>query len=33
MAMARMQAVPVTPVETGEVVVSVDVAGEFELTH
>jgi uncharacterized protein YggE len=33
MAMARVQAVPVTPVETGEVVVSVDVAGEFELTH
>ena len=33
MAMARMQAVPVTPVETGEVVVSVDVAGEFELGH
>ena len=33
MAMARMQAAPVTPVETGEVVVSVDVLGEFELTH
>jgi hypothetical protein len=34
MAMARMQAAaPATPVETGEVVVSVDVAGEFELTH
>jgi uncharacterized protein len=33
MAMARMQAVPVTPIETGEMVVSVDVAGEFELTH
>ena len=33
MAMARVQALPVTPVETGEVVVSVDVAGEFELTH
>jgi hypothetical protein len=33
MAMARMQAAPVTPVESGEVVVSVDVSGEFELTH
>jgi hypothetical protein len=33
MAMARMQAAPATPVETGEVVVSVDVSGEFELTH
>ena len=33
MAMARMQAAQVTPVETGEMVVSVDVAGEFELTH
>ena len=32
MAMARMQA-PATPVETGELVVSVDVHGEFELTH
>jgi hypothetical protein len=33
MAMTRAQAVPVTPVETGEVVVTVDVVGEFELTH
>jgi hypothetical protein len=33
MAMARMQAEAVTPVETGEVVVSVDVRGEFELAH
>jgi uncharacterized protein len=32
-AMARMQAAPATPVETGEVVVSVDVHGEFELMH
>jgi uncharacterized protein YggE len=32
-AMARIQAAPVTPVETGEVVVTVDVHGEFELTH
>jgi uncharacterized protein YggE len=31
-AMVRMQG-PATPVETGEVVVSVDVHGEFELTH
>jgi uncharacterized protein YggE len=30
-AMAR--AAPSTPVETGEIVVSVDVTGEFELTH
>jgi uncharacterized protein YggE len=30
---AALQAVPVTPVEAGEIVVSVDVAGEFELTH
>jgi uncharacterized protein YggE len=30
---AQVAAVPVTPVETGEVVISVDVAGEFELTH
>ncbi len=30
---AQAAAVPTTPVETGEVVVSVDVAGEFELTH
>ncbi|HLY79017.1 MAG TPA: SIMPL domain-containing protein [Caulobacteraceae bacterium] len=33
MSMARMQAAAVTPVETGEMVVSVDVAGEFELTR
>ena len=33
MMMARAQAAPATPVETGEVVVSVDVHGEFELTH
>jgi hypothetical protein len=33
MMMARAQAMPVTPVETGEVVVSVDVHGEFELAH
>jgi uncharacterized protein len=32
MAMTRAQG-PVTPIETGEVVVSVDVHGEFELTH
>jgi uncharacterized protein YggE len=32
-AMARMQATPATPIETGEVVVTVDVHGEFELTH
>jgi len=31
-AMARLQG-PATPVETGEVVVAVDVHGEFELTH
>ena len=32
MMMAAGKAAP-TPVETGEVVVSVDVTGEFELTH
>jgi uncharacterized protein YggE len=32
-AMARMQATPATPIETGEGVVTVDVHGEFELTH
>ena len=32
MALARAQS-PATPVETGEVVVNVDVHGEFELTH
>lgn len=31
--MARAASLPLTPVETGEVVVSVDVRGEFELTH
>ena len=31
-AMVRMQG-PATPIETGEVVVTVDVHGEFELTH
>ncbi|HXQ15865.1 MAG TPA: SIMPL domain-containing protein [Caulobacteraceae bacterium] len=31
-AMARLQG-PATPVETGEVVVAVDMHGEFELTH
>jgi uncharacterized protein YggE len=31
--MAAMKAPDPTPVETGEVVVSVDVTGEFELTH
>jgi hypothetical protein len=30
---AQVAALPTTPVETGEVVVSIDVAGEFELTH
>jgi uncharacterized protein YggE len=33
MAMARAQGAPTTPVESGEVVVSVDVRGEFELAH
>ncbi|HEY1427433.1 MAG TPA: SIMPL domain-containing protein [Caulobacteraceae bacterium] len=34
MAMAAMRGAPApTPVETGEIVVSVDVTGEFELTH
>jgi len=33
MAMARMAAETPTPVETGMIVVSVDVSGEFELMH
>ena len=32
-AMARVAGAAQTPVETGEIVVSVDVTGEFELTH
>ena len=32
-AMAQAAAAPAPPVETGEVVVTVDVAGEFELAH
>lgn len=31
--MARVASAPATPVETGDVVVGVDVHGEFELTH
>jgi hypothetical protein len=33
MAMAALKTPAPTPVETGEIVVSVDVSGEFELTH
>jgi uncharacterized protein YggE len=32
-AMARVEAAPTTPVESGELSVRVDVTGEFELTH
>jgi uncharacterized protein YggE len=33
MRMASLQGAPATPVETGELTVTIDVSGEFELTH